>query len=164
MFQLSLKILIFNITSLVLFLFFVGCAKQTGSIYKPSEVGQVMKSQDGIVLNSRKVLISGLSDEETNWGSIIGAVVAGSAVYGVTEGDTALSQAGIIIATIGGAMAGKFVEEKINTTKGHEYTIEIEDEKKVTIVQAVSKDDDLISPGSYVRIIYSSSGLVRVIP
>ncbi len=154
----------FSVILFTLGLFLSGCAKQTGDIYRPSEAGKIMQAKGGLILSSREVLISGLNAEETNWGSIIGAVVAGTAAYGLTEGDTALSQAGIIIATIGGAMAGTFVEEKINTIAGHEYIIELDDGKKVALVQAVSKNNPPIALGTYVSIVYSSTGNVRITP
>ena len=145
-------------------LLFSGCTKQTGYIYKPNEAGKIMQTKNGTIISSRDVLISGLNDEELNWGSIIGAVLAGTATYGLTEGDTTLSQAGIVIASIGGAMAGIFVEEKINTISGHEYIIELDNGDKIAIVQATDKSKKPIAVGNYVSIVYSGMNNVRVLP
>ena len=142
----------------------VGCSTQTGTIYKPNEAGKVMEVKKGILLTSREILISGLDDEKKNWGSIVGAVVAGTATYGLTEGDTPLEQAAIVIATIGGAMAGTFIDEQIQTTPGHEYTIELEDDKKIVVVQASEGKKSILDVGAEVSIVYSSTGFVRVVP
>ena len=145
-------------------IFLVGCATQTGAIYKPNEAGKIMEVKKGILLNSREILISGLDEEKKNWGSIVGAVVAGTAAYGLTEGDTPLEQAAIVIATIGGAMAGTFIDEQIQTTPGHEYTIQLEDGKNIVIVQASEDKKSIIDDGTEVSIVYSNTGYVRVVP
>ena len=123
-----------------------------------------MEVKKGILLTSREILISGLDDEKQNWGSIVGAVVAGTAAYGLTEGDTPLEQAAIVIATIGGAMAGTFIDEQIQTTPGHEYTIELDDGKKIVVVQASEGKKSILDAGAEVSIVYSSTGFVRVVP
>ena len=149
---------------LILFIFVSGCVDKKSSVYSNDETGVVMQTNSGTLLSSRKVVISGLKDEEKYWGSIIGGIVAGAATYGITEGDNPLEEAAIIIAVVGGAIAGTVIHELINTSQGIEYTIETNDGENIVIVQAILNESDIIPKNTKINIVYSIGGYVRVIP
>ena len=148
---------------ITIMLVLASCTKKSVDVYSPDEVGKIMQIKEGKLINSRLVLISGLDADKENWGSIIGAVVAGTTVYGITEGDNPLEKAGIIIAVIGGALAGTFIEEQKNTTDGVEYTINMNNGKTIVVVQAISDKTNIIANNSPVSLVFSNSGSIRVI-
>ena len=89
------------------------CASRTQANYYADEVGSVMAIEDVWVVSSRLVKIEGLGqDRRPGWGAAVGATVAGATAYGITEADNPAGVAITIIALIGGAIAGQFVDEK----------------------------------------------------
>ena len=68
--------------------------------------GYYYDTTPGIIITSRKVIIAGLKKDTQYWGAAIGATLAGATTYGLTAGDNVLEEAAIVIAVIGGAMAG----------------------------------------------------------
>ena len=149
---------------LIFFSSLYGCVDKKSTVYSPDEAGTVMKTETGFILSSRKVVISGLKKDQEYWGSIIGGVIAGAATYGLTEGDNPLEEAAIIIAVVGGAIAGTAIDELRNTNEGIEYTIRINDDENIVIVQAISNESDIIPKNTKINIVYSIEGYVRVSP
>jgi len=145
--------------------FIAGCASRTQSNYYTSEVGQQMAVEDVTVISSRLVTIEGLSDNKRpGWGTAVGAAVAGAAAYGVTEGDNPAGVAITIIAALGGAIAGQFIDEKSKSSLGAEYLIRKPNGEKVIIVQSVENETDIIADNSPASMIGGSYGYVRVVP
>lgn len=162
--MLILKNFSISVLALIVLISMYGCADKKTAVYSPDEAGTVMQTRPGILLSYRNVVISGLQRDKEYWGSIIGGIVAGAATYGLTEGDTPLGEAAIIIAVVGGAIAGTALEELRNTSDGVEYTIKTDDGETVVIVQAISNESDIIPENTSINIIYSVDGYVRVTP
>ena len=162
--MLILKNFSVSVLALILLTSVYGCVDKKTTVYSPDEAGTVMQTRPGTLLSFRKVVISGLKKDNEYWGSIIGGIVAGAATYGITEGDTPLAEAAIIIAVVGGAIAGTAIEELRNTSDGVEYTIKTDDGETVVIVQAISNESDIIPENTSINIIYSVDGYVRVTP
>jgi outer membrane lipoprotein SlyB len=151
--------------SLFIISFVSACASRSQSNYYTSEVGQQLAVEDVTIISSRLVTIEGLSDKKRpGWGTAVGAAVAGAAAYGVTEGDNPAGVAITIIAAIGGAIAGQFIDEKSKSSLGAEYLIRKANGEKVIIVQSVEDEADIIADNSPASMIGGSYGYVRVVP
>lgn len=145
--------------------FVAGCATRSQTNYYASEVGQQMAVEDVTVISSRLITIEGLSDNKRpGWGTAVGAAVAGAAAYGVTEGDNPAGVAITIVAAIGGAIAGQFIDEKSKSSLGAEYLLRKADGEKVIIVQSIEDETDIITDNSPASMIKGSYGYVRVVP
>jgi outer membrane lipoprotein SlyB len=151
--------------SLFIISFVSACASRSQSNYYTSEVGQQLAVEDVTIISSRLVTIEGLSDKKRpGWGTAVGAAVGGAAAYGVTEGDNPAGVAITIIAAIGGAIAGQFIDEKSKSSLGAEYLIRKANGEKVIIVQSVEDEADIIADNSPASMIGGSYGYVRVVP
>jgi outer membrane lipoprotein SlyB len=151
--------------SLLIISFVSACASRSQSNYYTSEVGQQLAVEDVTVLSSRLVTIEGLSDEKRpGWGTAVGAAVAGAAAYGVTKGDNPAGVAITIVAAIGGALAGQFIDEKSKSSLGAEYLLRKADGQKVIIVQSIKDEADIIADNTPASMIGGSYGYVRVVP
>ncbi len=145
--------------------FVAGCATRSQTNYYVSEVGQQLAVEDVRVISSRLITIEGLSDNNRpGWGTAVGAAVAGAAAYGVTEGDNPAGVAITIVAAIGGAIAGQFIDEKSKSSLGAEYLLRKADGEKVIIVQSIEDETDIITDNSPASMIKGSYGYVRVVP
>lgn len=141
------------------------CASRSQSSYYASEVGEAMVIEDVRVLSSRLVKIEGLDDSgRPGWGTAIGATVAGATAYGITESDNPAGVAITIIALVGGAIAGQFIDEKVKSSLGVEYILRKENGDKIAVVQAVKNENERLSAGTYASLIRGSRGYVRVVP
>ncbi len=141
------------------------CASRSQSSYYATEVGEVMAIEDVRVLSSRLVEIEGLDDSgRPGWGAAVGATVAGASAYGITESDNPAGVAITIIALVGGALAGQFLDEKLKSSLGVEYILIKENTEKVAVVQSVRDEDERLPAGSYASLIRGSHGYVRVVP
>lgn len=141
------------------------CASRSQSSYYASEVGQTMAIEDVRVISSRLVKIEGLDESgRPGWGTAVGATVAGATAYGITESDNPAGVAITIIALVGGAIAGQFLDEKIKSSLGVEYILRQQDGDKIAVVQAVNSDKERLAPGTYASLIRGNRGYVRVVP
>jgi outer membrane lipoprotein SlyB len=141
------------------------CASRSQSSYYASEVGQAMAIEDVRVISSRLVKIEGLDESgRPGWGTAVGATVAGATAYGITESDNPAGVAITIIALVGGAIAGQFLDEKIKSSLGVEYILRQQDGDKIAVVQAVNSDKERLAPGTYASLIRGNRGYVRVVP
>lgn len=141
------------------------CASRSQENYYADEVGSVMAIEDVWVVSSRLVKIEGLGkDRRPGWGAAVGATVAGATAYGITEADNPAGVAITIIALIGGAIAGQFVDEKANSELGAEYILSKENGDKIAIVQAIENKKDMLPPRTAGVLIRGNDGYVRVVP
>src|SRR5690606_35387235 len=98
------------------------------------EVGEVMAVEDVWIVSSRMVKIEGLGESRPGWGAAVGATVAGSTAYGITQADNPAGVAITIIALVGGALAGQFIDEKIKSQLGVEYILDKPSGAKFAVV------------------------------
>ena len=141
------------------------CASRSQENYYADEVGSVMAIEDVWVVSSRLVKIEGLGkDRRPGWGAAVGATVAGATAYGITEADNPAGVAITIIALIGGAIAGQFVDEKASSELGAEYILSKENGDKIAIVQAIENKKDMLPPRTAGVLIRGNDGYVRVVP
>lgn len=141
------------------------CASRSQANYYADEVGSVMAIEDVWVVSSRLVKIEGLGqDRRPGWGAAVGATVAGATAYGITEADNPAGVAITIIALIGGAIAGQFVDEKAKSELGVEYILNKENGDKIAIVQAIEDEDEMLPPRTAAVLIRGNDGYVRVVP
>jgi outer membrane lipoprotein SlyB len=141
------------------------CASRSQSSYYASEVGESMAIEDVRIISSRLVTIEGLDESgRPGWGTAVGATVAGATAYGITESDNPAGVAITIIALVGGAIAGQFLEEKVKSSLGVEYILRKENGDKIAVVQAVKNESERLPSGTYASLIRGSRGYVRVVP
>ncbi len=141
------------------------CASRSQANYYADEVGSIMSIEDVWVVSSRLVKIEGLGqNRRPGWGAAIGATVAGATAYGITEADNPAGVAITIIALIGGAIAGQFIDEKANSELGVEYILDRENGDKIAVVQAVENKDEMLPPRTAAVLMRGNDGYVRVVP
>lgn len=141
------------------------CASRSQANYYADEVGSVMAIEDVWVVSSRLVKIQGLGENRRpGWGAAVGATVAGATAYGITEADNPAGVAITIIALIGGAIAGQFVDEKAKSELGVEYILNKENGDKIAVVQAVEDKDEMLAARTPAVLIRGNDGYVRVVP
>lgn len=148
-----------KITILLLFAPFilVGCASEKGGeVYSRDQVQQVQHFKVGTVESVHKVRIEGTKSPV---GSTAGAVVGGIAGSGASQGKT--GQVAAVIGAVVGGIAGAAAEEGYTRENGNEFSIKLEDGSFISVVQAVSKDED-IKAGDKVRVI-ENEGVARVV-
>ncbi len=141
-----------------------GCATRSAATYKPGEAGQVMRVERARIVTARTVTIEGLQGDRPGWGTLIGATVAGAASYGLTGADTPLGQAVTIIAAVGGALAGTFIEEQKNRHPGAEYVLRGENGRDFAVVQTLQGAETMLPVGKEVVVLYGRDNFVRVAP
>jgi outer membrane lipoprotein SlyB len=158
----TLKVLLL---SLLLGISLVGCATRSQTNYFASETGQQLPVEDVVILSSRLVTIEGLTDDKRpGWGAAVGAAVAGATAYGVTKSDNPAGVAITIVAAIGGAIAGQFIDEKSKSTLGAEYLVLKENGDKVIVVQSIENQSDMLPKNTAASMIGGKYNFVRVVP
>lgn len=141
------------------------CASRSQANYYADEVGSVMAIEDVWVVSSRLVKIEGLGqDRRPGWGAAVGATVAGATAYGITEADNPAGVAITIIALIGGAIVGQFIDEKAKSELGVEYILSKQNGDKIAIVQAIDNKDEMLPARTGAILVQGHNGYVRVVP
>ncbi len=148
-----------RIAALLLCLLFtasaLGCASSSGKSYKPGEARKAQTIQKGTILAIDEATIE---QDSTLVGPGIGGV-AGGAI-----GSTIGGGKGRILAIVGGAaigaLAGAATEKAVRSENAYEFTIELEDGKAISVVQAV---DDDYAVGDKVRVLTGEGRKVRIV-
>ena len=134
-----------------------GCASEKGGdVYSRDQVQQVQHFKVATVESVHKVRIEGTKSQVgTTAGTIVGAIAGSGASGGKTGQVTA------VIGAVVGGIAGAAAEEGYTREDGLEYALKLEDGGYISVVQAVSKDEN-IKAGDKVRII-ENDGVTRVV-
>ncbi|MCC5796185.1 MAG: hypothetical protein JJU48_02510 [Methylophaga sp.] len=141
------------------------CASRSQSQYYADEVGGVMSVENVVVNSSRMVRIEGMGEgTRPGWGAAIGATVAGATAYGITEADNPAGIAITIVALVGGALAGQFIDEKSRSSLGVEYILSRDNGDTIAVVQAVRSADERLDAGTPAHLMRGQRGYVRVVP
>lgn len=150
---------------MVLLPFITACASRSQSSYYNSEVGSEMSVENVHIISSRMVKIDGLNNQNRpGWGAAVGATVAGAGAYGITKSDNPAGTALTIIALVGGALAGQFIDEKAKSSLGVEYILSKPNGDHTAVVQTVSSEKDRLPAGTDALLIHGADGYVRVSP
>ena len=112
----------------------IGCDYATQTRYGYSEVGQVQVVQFGTVIAIRDIEIMG----ESSVGGAIAGGAAGAAAGGNIGGGTGTAVA-VVAGAVVGATAGAALERAIRKRGGVEYTVVLENGKRITVAQNVSE-------------------------
>ncbi len=136
-------------------IFSLGCASSGGKSYTPGEARKAQTVEKGSILALEEVTIE---QDSTMIGPTIGGVAGGAA------GSTIGGGKGRILGAVGGALAGAaagaLAEKAIRSEKAYEFTIELENGRTISVVQAI--DDDYVV-GDKVRVITGAGNKVRVV-
>jgi outer membrane lipoprotein SlyB len=134
-----------------------GCATSVAAgSYPRSQVGQVNRVDEGIILSARPVQIEG--NERAAVGTTTGAVLGGIAGSEIGGGEKA-NAAGAVAGAVIGGLAGNAIEKGVTSRRGFAYTVRKNDGTLVTITQGA---DIAMQPGQRVFIEYGARA--RVIP
>ncbi len=134
-----------------------GCASSMNT-YSREDTGRIIETTPGTVVSSRQVNISG---SRSGAGAVAGGVTGG--VIGATSfSGNGGALAGVLLG-LAGALVGSVAEEAISSGTGHEYTIQTDDGRVVTVVQRQEGDQPPIPAGTPVRVQWGSD-YSRVIP
>ncbi len=111
-----------------------GCASDLGAgDYSRNSVGQISRSDSGIIVSSRPIHIEGT---KSGVGALSGAA-AGGLAGGELGANGRTSTAGVIVGALLGGLVGAAIEEGVTERDGFAYTIELErDGEYITITQA----------------------------
>ena len=134
-----------------------GCASSMNT-YSREDTGRIIETTPGTVLSSRPVSISG---SRSGAGAVAGGVTGG--VIGATSiGGNSGALAGVLLG-LAGALVGSVAEEAITSGSGHEYTIQTDDGRVVTVVQRQEGEQPPLPAGTPVRVQWGTD-YSRVIP
>jgi len=138
-------------------LFLGACASELGAgNYNRGSIGQISRSDAGIVVSSRAIQIDGT---QSGVGTVGGAALGGLAGSELGGDDTGRA-AGAIFGAILGGLAGSAIEQSATKRTGFAYTVQLErDGEYVTITQG---GDIPIANGTPVWVEYGDRA--RVIP
>src|SRR5664279_742447 len=115
-------------------LFLGACASEKGGdVYSRDQVQQVQHFKVGTVESVHKVRIEGTKSQI---GTTAGTIVGGIAGSGASQGKT--GQVAAVIGAVVGGIAGAAAEEGYTREDGLEYSIKLEDDSYISVVQAVS--------------------------
>jgi outer membrane lipoprotein SlyB len=131
----------------------IGCTSNPRMpVYDSSQVGAVIKSQNGEIISVRDVMIKAQSSAagSTGMGSRIGAAAGRGAIYGGAS--AAANAASAVVGEAVGAVAGARADDRV----GEEITVSIEGGQAITIVQERSSPP--LAPGERVRVVTGSGG------
>lgn len=147
----------FGATAISSVLLLGACASELGANdYNRSSVGQISRSDSGVVISSRTIRIEGT---QSGVGTLGGAAIGGLAGSEFGGGRTE-NAAGAIIGAIVGGVVGSVVEKNVTERSGFAYTVELDrDGDFITITQAGKYP---IPNGTPVWVEYGDR--VRVIP
>lgn len=133
------------------------CASEKGAeVYSRDQVQQVQHFKVGTVESVHKVRIEGT---KTPIGSTAGAVAGGIAGSGASGGRT--GEVAAVLGAVVGGIAGAAAEEGLTRENGIEMAIKLDDGSYISVVQEVSKNEE-IKAGDRVRVIEGSDGVTRV--
>ena len=134
-----------------------GCASNQGAReYKASEVGQISRVEEAVIVSSEPVTIEG---REGYLGAVTGAVIGGIAGSQI-GGDDASKTVGGVGGAVGGGVIGREIEKAATRKPGFRYTVKLlDDGELITIVQG---GDVAMANGTPVYVQYGERA--RVIP
>lgn len=133
-----------------------GCASNQGARdYKTSEVGQITRVEEGVIVSSEPVNIEG---REGVIGAVTGAVIGGIAGSQI-GGDDASRTVGGVAGAVGGGVIGREIEKSATKKAGFRYTVRMNDGELITIVQG---GDVAMANGTPVYVQYGQRA--RVVP
>ncbi len=126
-----------------------GCASGMGpGAYSRGQVGQVGRTDPGVVVEARPVMIEGT---KSGVGAGAGAVIGAAGGSQIGQGDAAEIAGGVAGAVVGGLL-GAAIEEGATRQSGFTYLVRLERTGEiVTITQA---DQQPLPPGAQVWVEY----------
>lgn len=124
-----------------------GCSTPSATTYTRQDVGRIMESTRGTVVDSRTVEIAGESSGFGAAATGIAAGVAGASTIGSGSGSVV---AGALLGLMG-AVVGALAEEALTSRTGVEYTVETEDGRVMTVIQNPESGEPLPA-GTPVRV------------
>jgi len=131
----------------VLMVSVAACSHPSTTTYGDKEVGQTIETQQGSVVSSRMVDVSGEPGfVGAGAGAAVGAAGSSLAVNG---------PAGLLVAIVGGLVGagiGYMAEKRINDRDGIEYILQMDDGRLVTLVQNRETGEQPLAAGTPVLV------------
>jgi outer membrane lipoprotein SlyB len=134
-----------------------GCAPTLSpDVYGLQNAGQVNRVEQGVIVSTRVVKVTGNSDD------LGGGTIAGGAL-GALAGSQIGGGTGSVVAGIGGAilggMAGNQAQAKLSSQAGVEYVVRLRNRKLISVVQG---PQPTFMRGQHVLVQYSRNGRSRI--
>lgn len=135
----------------------VSCATAPGgNVYSARDVGTPSRVAMGTLMDAEPVVIQG---DNYGVGAASGAVIGGVAGSQIGGGRDERAIGGVVGAVVGGVV-GNAAERQVKRQPGYRYTIDLDGQGVVTIVQADTQP--IARPGARVRIEYGA--VTKVLP
>lgn len=126
-----------------------GCASsKSGSVYTREQARQAQQVEKGRIISVREVQVEGT---KTPLGAVGGAAVG--AIAGSTVGGGKGSEIAAIAGGLGGWLAGAAAEEVITRQNALEITVELDNGRTISVVQA--ENNLTFQPGERVHVLSS---------
>lgn len=138
----------------------VGCAKNISSdAYTEADSGTVKQSYKGIVVSKRAVQVNHADKFEDNKLGLIGGGVTG-ALLGSQVGAGRGQVVGTALGAIAGAVGGGFLEQKMKSQAGMEYSVQLSSGRILTVVQS---PEPRLEIGQHVLVLVGGKGRSRIV-
>lgn len=132
-----------------------GCTSSSGNVYTSDQARKAQTVVGGVVESVKSVTIQ--EDGKPVAGAVAGGVAGG--VLGSTIGSGSGRTVATVVGALAGAAGGAAVEKKMGTKQGLEILVNLDDGKKIVVVQEA---DVAFAPGDRVRILTGPDGTTRV--
>lgn len=148
------KIVLTSSFAAVLGVSLVGCSSTPSSgTYEKTQAGVLQEVKYGSVTGVRNVLIE---NKESGVGTVTGGILGG--IAGRQVGGGSGRAAGAVIGAVLGGIAGSKIDKNVQTKRGIEVTIRLQDGKTVAVSQLA---DERFNVGDRVKVI-TKDGRARV--
>jgi len=139
----------------------VGCATQTqtGNAYSAGQSRQVQTVQRGKVISVKDVE---LAAHPSGVGVLAGGALGGIAGSNNGRSGSNQSAASSIVGMVIGGAAGNMIDKKVNTLKGQEIGILLNNGTEIAIAQEIDEKEGPFLVGEQVRVLSSMNGTSRV--
>ncbi len=138
-----------------------GCANQTqtGNAYTAGQSRQVQTVQRGKVIAVKDVDVAA---HPSGVGALAGGALGGIAGSNNGRAGSNQSAASSIVGLVIGGVAGSMVDKKLNTLKGQEISIVLNNGTEIAVVQEIDEKEGAFLVGEQVRVLSSVGGTTRV--
>jgi outer membrane lipoprotein SlyB len=139
----------------------VGCASQTqtGNAYSAGQARQAQTVQRGKVISVKEIEIAA---HPSGVGTLAGGALGGLAGSNNGRSGSNQSAASSIVGMVMGGVAGNMLDKKVNTLKGQEISVLLNNGTEIAIAQEIDEKEGSFLVGEQVRVLSNVHGTSRV--
>lgn len=137
---------------------FAGCstAHHNGTVYSASEANQVHTVRYGVIDDAQRVVVEGNTNGEI--GTVSGGIIGG--IAGSSLGGGRGSAIYSVLGVLAGGTLGKELEKHFTRTDAQQMTIRLENGRIISIVQALSENEQPFAMGTRVKVVEQGNKVV----